>query len=194
RDINAVADAACGEAVREALAALPPWDPGEADDLTREVSQYLQRKAEVLLTSSERPPWEEGEEPPPRKKLSASTKVNKRQPNQHRPAANGGPNKRERIRTMVATGAGGHDWVVTSENKNNLLEPPKLHSFLTTPPKADPAIAHVPQDSGPSKVLSAMAWDWEWEWDYHSHEWRWHWTWRPDDNSWGSGSTTPPLL
>ncbi|CAE7877739.1 unnamed protein product, partial [Symbiodinium necroappetens] len=62
RAINEAADTACGEAVKEALSALPPWDPGEADDLTREVSQHLQRKAEVLLTSSERPPWEEGEE------------------------------------------------------------------------------------------------------------------------------------
>ena len=45
------------------------WDFGEADDLTREVSQYLQRKAEVLLTSSERPPWEDGEEAPPKRKV-----------------------------------------------------------------------------------------------------------------------------
>ena len=118
---NAVADAACGEAVRAALDALPPWDPEEADDLTREVSQYLQRKVEVLLTSSERPPWEVGEVTPPKKKPLVSSKATKRQQNQHRPAANGGPNKRDRIRAMVATGAGGHDWVITSENKNNLL-------------------------------------------------------------------------
>ncbi|CAE7397945.1 unnamed protein product [Symbiodinium microadriaticum] len=101
---NAVADAACGEAVRAALDALPPWDPEEADDLTREVSQYLQRKVEVLLTSSERPPWEVGEVTPPKKKPLVSSKATKRQQNQHRPAANGGPNKRDRIRAMVATG------------------------------------------------------------------------------------------
>ncbi|CAE7617054.1 hypothetical protein AK812_SmicGene43458 [Symbiodinium microadriaticum] len=88
-EINAAADTACGEAAKEALAALPPWNAEEADDLTRDVSQYLQRKAEVLLTSSERrPPWEEEDEAPPsKKKVIASTAVSKRQPNQNRPAA-----------------------------------------------------------------------------------------------------------
>ena len=121
RAINAIADVACGEAVKEALRDHPAWDPEEADDLAREVSQYLQRKVEVLLTSVERPPWEEREAAPPPKKPLVSSKAAKRQPNQNRPAANGGPNKRERIRTMVAAGSGGHDWVITSENKNNLL-------------------------------------------------------------------------
>ena len=59
RDINAIADVACGEAVKEALRDLPAWNPEEADDLAKEVSQYLQKKVEVLLTSKERPPWEE---------------------------------------------------------------------------------------------------------------------------------------
>ena len=87
----------------------------------REVSQYLQRKVEVLLTSVERPPWEQGDSAPPKKKPLVSSKATKRQQNQRRPGANGGPNKRERIRAMVAAGSGGHDWVITSENKNNLL-------------------------------------------------------------------------
>ena len=120
RTVNAVADAACGEAVRDALASLPHWDPEEADDLAREVSQYLQKKVEVLLTSVERPPWEEKDDHPPQKKPATSQKVTKRQANQHRPAANGGPNKRERIKTLIATEAGGHDWAVSSENKTNM--------------------------------------------------------------------------
>ena len=110
RDINAIADVACGEAVKEALRDLPAWNPEEADDLAREVSQYLQKKVEVLLTSVERPPWEEREASPPLKKPPIGQKEAKRQTNQHRPGANGGPNKRERIKTMVATGSGGHDW------------------------------------------------------------------------------------
>ena len=120
RTVNAVADAACGEAVRAALATLPPWDPEEADDLAREVSQYLQKKVEVLLTSEERPPWEDREASPSPKQPRISHKVAKRQLNQHRPGTNGGPNKRERIKTMVAAGSGAHDWVITSENKTNL--------------------------------------------------------------------------
>ena len=120
RDINAIADVACGEAVKEALRDLPAWDPEEADDLAREVSQYLQKKVEVVLTSVERPPWEERDASPPPKKPRSSQKVAKRQANQHRPAANGGPNKRERINTLVAAGSGGHDWVVTSVNKTNM--------------------------------------------------------------------------
>ena len=70
----------------------------------------------------ERPPWEEKDDHPPQKKPATSQKVTKRQANQHRPAANGGPNKRERIKTLIATGAGGHDWAVSSENKTDRIE------------------------------------------------------------------------
>ena len=36
-------------------------------------------------------------------------------------AAGGGPNKRERLKEMVSTNAGGHQWEVTSENRVNML-------------------------------------------------------------------------
>ena len=85
------ADAACKQAASRAIASLPAWDPSEADDLAREVCLYLRRKAEVLLTSAERPPWEDGLLVPVRRKSHPSLKQPRQQQSYQRRAAGGGP-------------------------------------------------------------------------------------------------------
>ena len=80
------------------------------DELVRQISLFLAARAEKLLASAEAPRPHLQEDPSVRftKKRRGGPKL--KQQNQHRPGEDGGLNKRERLKLMVSTGAGGHDW------------------------------------------------------------------------------------
>ena len=114
RELNEAADTLCKQAAARAATQTAPWCPDEADELVREVTQFLQHRAAVLLKSQERPPWDlQSEAATPRrtKALKPQQGPKERPPQrQNRPAADGGLNKKERILLLVTEGGGGHSW------------------------------------------------------------------------------------
>eukprot|EP00439_Symbiodinium_sp_Y106_P007246 s10494_g1.t1 len=74
REVNAAADELCRQTADRAVETLPPLGLGEADDLVREVTSFLQYRATVLLSAKERPPWDHTPDGATRKRKSIGGK------------------------------------------------------------------------------------------------------------------------
>ena len=123
--LNNLADQACKEAA-EAI----PWrqhaeSVAQLDELVDEVNHFLANRAWTLLTSPVAPPLDvkprhqpKGQLPPKRKTQAQATP--KPPQAQNRPAPDGGPNKKQRLETLLSTAhLHGHTFAWSHTNPNN---------------------------------------------------------------------------
>ena len=123
--LNNLADQACKEAA-EAI----PWrqhaeSVAQLDELVDEVNHFLANRAWTLLTGPVAPPLDvkprhqpKGQLPPKRKTQAQATP--KPPQAQNRPAPDGGPNKKQRLETLLSTAhLHGHTFAWSHTNPNN---------------------------------------------------------------------------
>ena len=90
------------------------------DELVRQISLFLAHRAERLLTSEEAPKAHLSHDTSKVFQKSKTQGPRPKQLNQNRPAEDGGLNKLERMKLMVQTGAGGHDWQWRKSSMNSI--------------------------------------------------------------------------